>query len=113
MVRPRVAREFHRAGGSGLALMYPAFDWSCLAPGHYGYQRACDLISGGKASTGHLGHQCSHASSDHRCFNQHDGEYTSDDDARAREWTELEVGYQCLKSRPPCVGVSTGDAWAD
>jgi hypothetical protein len=30
------------------------------APGHHGYQRACDLISG-QASTGHLGHQCSHA----------------------------------------------------
>jgi hypothetical protein len=30
------------------------------APGHHGYQRACDLISG-KASTGHSGHQCSHA----------------------------------------------------
>jgi len=44
---------------SGLASMYPAFDWSS-APGHHGYQRACDLISG-KASTGHLGHQCSHA----------------------------------------------------
>lgn len=25
--------------------MYPAFDWS-FAPGHYGYQRGCDLISG-------------------------------------------------------------------
>src|SRR5262249_30212193 len=30
------------------------------APGHHGYQRACGLISG-QASTGHLGHQCSHA----------------------------------------------------
>src|SRR5262249_53527722 len=30
------------------------------APGHHGYQRACDLISG-EASTGHLDHQCSHA----------------------------------------------------
>ena len=40
--------------------MYPASDWSCCAPGHHGYQRACDLISG-QASTGHLGHQCSHA----------------------------------------------------
>ena len=28
--------------------MYPTFDWS-VAPGHHGYQRACDLISG-KAS---------------------------------------------------------------
>src|ERR1700722_13819781 len=48
MVRPCVARELCRFGGSGLASMYPAFDWS-VAPGHHGYQRACDLISG-KAS---------------------------------------------------------------
>jgi hypothetical protein len=27
---------------------------------HHGYQRACDLING-QASTGHPGHQCSHA----------------------------------------------------
>jgi hypothetical protein len=33
----------------GLASMYPAFDWSFRAPGHHGYQRACDLITG-KAS---------------------------------------------------------------
>jgi hypothetical protein len=45
---------------SGLASMYPASDWSCRAPGHHGYQRACDLITG-QASSGHLGHQCSHA----------------------------------------------------
>jgi hypothetical protein len=32
----------------------------CRAPGHHGYQRACDLING-QASTGHLGHQCAHA----------------------------------------------------
>ena len=38
---------------SGLASMYPAFDWSSWAPGHHGYQRACDLISG-QASAGHL-----------------------------------------------------------
>jgi len=30
------------------------------APGHHGYQRTCDLISG-QTSVGHLGHQCSHA----------------------------------------------------
>ena len=30
--------------------MYPASDWS-IAPGHHGYQRACDLISG-QASSG-------------------------------------------------------------
>ena len=45
---------------SGLASMYPVSAWSCFAPDHHGYQRACDLISG-QASTGHLGHQCSHA----------------------------------------------------
>src|SRR6202161_1399667 len=33
---------------------------ACCAPGHHGYQRACDLING-QASTGHLGHQYSHA----------------------------------------------------
>src|SRR5450631_323406 len=31
-----------------------------FAPGHHGYQRACVLING-QASTGHQGHQCSHA----------------------------------------------------
>jgi hypothetical protein len=31
-----------------------------FAPGHHGYQHACVLISG-QASTGHRGHQCSHA----------------------------------------------------
>jgi hypothetical protein len=30
------------------------------APGHHGYQRACDLLNG-QALAGHLGHQCSHA----------------------------------------------------
>jgi tripartite-type tricarboxylate transporter receptor subunit TctC len=30
MVRPRVARGFRRAGGVGLASMYPASDWSAL-----------------------------------------------------------------------------------
>jgi hypothetical protein len=45
---------------SGLASMYPVSDWSWSAPDHHGYQRACDLING-QASTGHQGHQCSHA----------------------------------------------------
>ena len=31
--------------GDGLASMYPASRWS-VAPGHHGYQRACDLVSG-------------------------------------------------------------------
>ena len=60
MVRPCVARGFRRGGGSGPASMYPVSDWSWSAPDHHGYQRACDLVSG-QASTGHLGHQCSHA----------------------------------------------------
>src|SRR6266702_2136150 len=60
MVRPRVARGIRRAGVVGLASMYPVFDWSCFAPDHYGYQRACDLIVG-QTSMGQLGHQCSHA----------------------------------------------------
>ena len=60
MVRPCVARGFRRAGVSGLASMYAVSDWSWSAPDHHGYQRACVLISG-QASTGHLGHQCSHA----------------------------------------------------
>ena len=40
--------------------MYPVSDWSCFAPDHHGYQRACDLING-QASMGHSGHQCAHA----------------------------------------------------
>src|SRR6202158_4377599 len=39
---------------SGLASMYPVSSWSCFAPDHHGYQRACDLISG-QASTGPFG----------------------------------------------------------
>jgi hypothetical protein len=38
--------EFEGCGG--LASMYPAFDWSLCAPGHHGYQRACDLINAGE-----------------------------------------------------------------
>jgi hypothetical protein len=44
-------KKFRRAVGCGLASMYPASDWSGWAPGHHGYQRAGDLISG-QASTG-------------------------------------------------------------
>src|SRR3984893_12430132 len=36
---------------SGLASMYPVSSWSCFAPDHHGYQRACVLISR-QASTG-------------------------------------------------------------
>ena len=39
---------------SGLAPMYPAFGWSSCAPGHHGYKRAFDLISG-QASSGLFG----------------------------------------------------------
>ena len=53
-------KRFRRSGVSGLASMYPVSSWSCFAPDHHGYQRACDLING-QASTGHPGHQCSHA----------------------------------------------------
>jgi hypothetical protein len=50
MVRPCVARNFFvDLVGDGLASMYPASRWS-VAPGHHGYQRACDLVSG-SAST--------------------------------------------------------------
>jgi len=43
---PAVRRKrIPRIGECGLASMYPASDWS-TAPGHHGYQRACDLISG-------------------------------------------------------------------
>jgi hypothetical protein len=43
MVRPCVARGFVEMV-CGLALMYPASDWSSHAPGPDGYQRACDLV---------------------------------------------------------------------
>ena len=46
--------DFVELAVSGLASMYPASDWSCFAPGHHGYQRACDLISG-QASIGPFG----------------------------------------------------------
>src|ERR1700683_5138059 len=52
--------DFAELAVSGLASMYPVSDWSCFAPDHHGYQRACDLING-QASTGHQGHQCAHA----------------------------------------------------
>ena len=39
---------------SGLASMYPVSSWSCFAPDHHGYQRACVLISG-QDSTGPCG----------------------------------------------------------
>jgi hypothetical protein len=30
----------------GLALLYPALEWSAFAPGHHGYPRTSDLILG-------------------------------------------------------------------
>ena len=53
--------NFHRVGGCAVLhqCIRPLTGAFC-APGHHGYQRACDLISG-SASTGHWGHQCSHA----------------------------------------------------
>jgi hypothetical protein len=30
----------------GLALLYPALEWSASAPGHHGYPRTSDLILG-------------------------------------------------------------------
>src|SRR5450631_2939262 len=39
---------------SGLASMYPVSSWSCFAPDHHGYQRACVLITG-QASIGPFG----------------------------------------------------------
>src|SRR5262245_45891625 len=41
-------------GVFGLAPMYPALRWSSWAPGHHGYERAFDLISG-QASSGLFG----------------------------------------------------------
>ena len=40
----------------GLALLYPALEWSVDAPGHHGYPHASVLILG-KALRGRLGHQ--------------------------------------------------------
>src|SRR5262249_60194743 len=61
MVRPCVARGLLRVGGCAVLhqCIQPLIGAFC-APGHHGYQRACDLVSG-PASMGHLGHQCSHA----------------------------------------------------
>src|SRR5258705_10492007 len=53
--------DFAELAVSGSASMYPAFDWSVWCSGaSWISARACDLVNG-QASTGHLGHQCSHA----------------------------------------------------
>jgi len=46
--------DFAELAVSGLASMYPVSDWSCFAPDHHGYQRACDLVNG-QASIGPFG----------------------------------------------------------
>ena len=46
--------DFAELAVSGLASMYPVSSWSCFAPDHHGYQRACGLISG-QASIGPFG----------------------------------------------------------
>jgi hypothetical protein len=38
--------DFDETVASGLASMYPAFDWSVVLRAHHGYQRACVLING-------------------------------------------------------------------
>src|SRR6266571_8315033 len=55
MVRPCVARGFHRFGGCAVLhqCIRPLIGARC-APGHHGYQRACDLITG-QASNGPFG----------------------------------------------------------
>src|SRR5258707_15230493 len=55
MVRPCVARGFHRS--VGFAVLYQCIRpliGACCAPGHHGYQRTCGLISG-QASNGPFG----------------------------------------------------------
>jgi hypothetical protein len=52
MVRPCVARGFRRS--IGFAVLHQCIRpliGACWAPGHHGYQRACDLITG-QASSG-------------------------------------------------------------
>src|SRR5882762_10563892 len=54
MVRPRVARGFVNLADAVLHQCIRPLIVACCAPGHHGYQRACDLISG-QASTGPFG----------------------------------------------------------
>src|SRR5215475_2785183 len=58
---PQIAREFDRDGGCAVLhqCIRPLIGAFC-APGHHGYQRACELVSG-QASMGHWVHQGSHA----------------------------------------------------
>src|ERR1700693_101304 len=54
MVRPCVARGFVNLADAVLHQCIRPLIGACCAPGHHGYQRACDLISG-KASSGPFG----------------------------------------------------------
>jgi hypothetical protein len=57
MVRPRVARGFVDLANAVLHQCIRPLVGARCAPGHHGYQRACDVISG-RASTSRSGHQC-------------------------------------------------------
>src|SRR5437762_6313539 len=60
MVRPCVARGFVELAVSGLASMYPAFDWSVLLRATMDISaRASSLAD--RPQPGHSGHQCSQA----------------------------------------------------
>jgi hypothetical protein len=52
MVRPCVARDFAELVVSGLASMYPAFDWSACCSGHHGYQRVAGHTTAQSFSAG-------------------------------------------------------------
>jgi len=54
MVRPCVARGFVDPADTVLHQCIRPLLGACCAPGHHGYQRACDLISG-QASSGPFG----------------------------------------------------------
>jgi hypothetical protein len=60
LVRPRGARSFVNLADAVLHQCIRPLIGACCAPGHHGYQRACELI-GGQARTGHSGHQGPHA----------------------------------------------------
>jgi hypothetical protein len=54
MVRPCGARGFRRSGDAVLHQCIRPLLGACCAPGHHGYQRACDLVTG-QTSTGPFG----------------------------------------------------------
>src|SRR4051812_31952353 len=59
MVRPCVAREFVDLVVSGLASMYPAFDWSVLLRAIMDISAPAISLAD-RPQVGHSGHQCSH-----------------------------------------------------